>query len=339
MVICSFLLMQNVRFYPFVSTAVPFVRTAVPFVRTRRLSGKGESGMNSNYTPMSIPSREKENCAYIFRRQNLLCSLSDGFLYQPQFVGHYIARSTFSIERDRYRSVLALFTISGVGELHSDGAPIPLTPGTVMLLNCTEPHAYRAAADGWEFKYLHFIGASSLEFVTYMQQKVTAVHQMTPDAFRGSLRIIDSIAEETEHRHANTTTRLSSLIYELMMTLTSDAAVGTEPIKESGIEAAKDAARYIDEHFAEPIETADLAARAYMTRPYFSVLFKRVCGMTPHEYVNARRMETAKKLLSNGNQTISEIADAVGFSDASAFTRAFTRANSMTPSQFRKWFS
>lgn len=57
-------------------------------------------------------------------------------------------------------------------------------------------------------------------------------------------------------------------------------------------------------------------------------------GATYAALVEDRRTRAAKYLLGNRRMTIQEIADAMGFADASAFHRAFRRWTGLTPRQY-----
>ena len=55
-----------------------------------------------------------------------------------------------------------------------------------------------------------------------------------------------------------------------------------------------------------------------------------------YDFINRRRIEDAKNKIIEGNQSILEIAYAVGFNSKSAFNTAFKKYNGLTPSQFKK---
>ena len=58
--------------------------------------------------------------------------------------------------------------------------------------------------------------------------------------------------------------------------------------------------------------------------------------MSLTEYINHRRVELAKKLLSKGDISVEEIAYRVGYSSKSSFYRVFTRITGTTPSEYKK---
>ena len=95
---------------------------------------------------------------------------------------------------------------------------------------------------------------------------------------------------------------------------------------------------YVRAHINHDIPLADLAAVAGMSPHYFTELFRRSTGQTPHQFVLTKRIEHAKRLLQNPKLTALEVALLVGFADASHFTKVFRRVVGATPSRYRADF-
>jgi AraC family transcriptional regulator len=91
---------------------------------------------------------------------------------------------------------------------------------------------------------------------------------------------------------------------------------------------------YIHAHLDQELALADLAAIAQITPNYFATQFKQSTGFAPHQYVIQQRIERAKKLLTNGEEKIADIACQVGFAHQSHLTRHFKRLVGVTPKQF-----
>lgn len=80
-----------------------------------------------------------------------------------------------------------------------------------------------------------------------------------------------------------------------------------------------------------------LAAKANMSRTYFSTAFKRLNGIPPWDYITLKRVGLAKELLSDHSRTIMDIATSCGFNNISHFNRIFKRYTGRTPSEYRKY--
>jgi PAS domain S-box-containing protein len=81
---------------------------------------------------------------------------------------------------------------------------------------------------------------------------------------------------------------------------------------------------------------ASLAKSAGLSSVRFARLIRRIFRLTPSQLITQARLATASEMLRNGDASIIEVANACGFSDQSAFTRAFRGATGLTPTQFRK---
>jgi len=95
------------------------------------------------------------------------------------------------------------------------------------------------------------------------------------------------------------------------------------------------ATRFINIHFAEPIALADVARSVHLSESYFSSLFKKGCGASFREYLNAVRVDEARQMLELGRQSVTEIALAVGFESQSYFSKVFRAVTGASPKEYR----
>ena len=94
---------------------------------------------------------------------------------------------------------------------------------------------------------------------------------------------------------------------------------------------------YLEQNLSDDFSVAQVAEEMNISVYYLSHLFKSVTGITLVEYRNELRLTKAKQLLLGSEKTISEIAIACGFSNASYFTEVFTRSEKIPPREFRKY--
>lgn len=97
-----------------------------------------------------------------------------------------------------------------------------------------------------------------------------------------------------------------------------------------------EAARWIDEHAAQPIDLDGAARQTGLSPFHFLRLFARIVGVTPHQYLVRARLRRAARLLADADSSITDIAYDVGFGDLSNFVRSFRRAAGASPSGFRR---
>jgi transcriptional regulator GlxA family with amidase domain len=82
----------------------------------------------------------------------------------------------------------------------------------------------------------------------------------------------------------------------------------------------------------------ELASSLHVSYRTLHRRFRAVSGMAPLNYLQALRVEHAKELLEMTQNSVEQIAVAVGYTDTSSFRRLFTRLTSETPAQYRRRF-
>ncbi len=93
---------------------------------------------------------------------------------------------------------------------------------------------------------------------------------------------------------------------------------------------------YIEDHLADELEIATLAALIPISQFHFARAFKTATGTPPHRYIMQRRIERSKVLLSVTRLSVAEIAYQVGFANQSHFSAQFRKSVGLTPKQFRE---
>ena len=105
-------------------------------------------------------------------------------------------------------------------------------------------------------------------------------------------------------------------------------------ITDSAENTVTTALNIIKSEYHTPITVNDIAARLHITRTYFSQMFKAHVGTSPKKYLNEIRMERAAELLSKNSDSVSAIADSVGYSDVFIFSRAFKTYYQCSPTEY-----
>ena len=96
---------------------------------------------------------------------------------------------------------------------------------------------------------------------------------------------------------------------------------------------------YIENNFRQVLSVNELAAQVNITPRTLNRRFQSALSLRPIEYIQAVRIEQAKRLLESKNVSIKSLADQVGYSDISSFTRLFKRATALTPKEYQNKFS
>src|SRR3954471_16944838 len=92
---------------------------------------------------------------------------------------------------------------------------------------------------------------------------------------------------------------------------------------------------YMQQHAAEPMRVADLAARVNLSPSRFRALFVKQTTMAPAVYLQRLRLRRARLLIERTFLNVKEVMALVGYNDPSHFARDFRRQHGAPPSSFR----
>ncbi|WP_419872565.1 helix-turn-helix transcriptional regulator [Candidatus Pristimantibacillus sp. PTI5] len=97
----------------------------------------------------------------------------------------------------------------------------------------------------------------------------------------------------------------------------------------------KKAMEHLNTYMGKPLNLDSLSQHCFVHPAHLSRQFKKETGMTLTDYQNLIRINEAKRLLKNAQDTIANIAGAVGFNDSGYFTRIFKKIEGITPTEYR----
>jgi AraC family transcriptional regulator len=93
---------------------------------------------------------------------------------------------------------------------------------------------------------------------------------------------------------------------------------------------------FVEANLARTIHLGDLAIRAGLSRYHFARAFKTSAGITPRAFIEQRRIERAKHLMTHSEHSLADIAAVSGFGTQSRLTVTFKRRTGFTPAAYRR---
>jgi len=114
---------------------------------------------------------------------------------------------------------------------------------------------------------------------------------------------------------------------------TADTAASPPPRDQRRISRVL---RYIEERADQPLDLAELAAQAFMSKYHFLRTFRRIVGVTPYHFLLDLRMRRAAVKLCTTATPIASVAFEAGFGDLSTFNGHFRDVFGASPSAFRR---
>lgn len=94
--------------------------------------------------------------------------------------------------------------------------------------------------------------------------------------------------------------------------------------------------KHIDQSLGSKLSLDELAGVSGLSRTAFTRGFRAALGLSPHQYLSLRRVETAKRLLRDTDLDLAFIAQETGFASQSHFTAVFRDFAGCTPARFRE---
>lgn len=93
---------------------------------------------------------------------------------------------------------------------------------------------------------------------------------------------------------------------------------------------------YIKNNLSQKITVGELAKLSNLCESQYRKLFKKEFSMSPINYINKMRINSAVIKLSSGNYSMSQIAELCGFSEQKYFNKIFKEHTGKSPSQYKK---
>ncbi len=163
------------------------------------------------------------------------------------------------------------------------------------------------------------------------------VERDLPD--RGEMvELLLSMEREFETAHPEYELMVKIRLLTLLVLLGRSLGIETrdDEVRTPKLQALDRAMDYISENLASELSLDELAREAGMSRSHFSTTFKQLNGITPWEYITAKRVERALELLRGGELTVLEVAVQSGFNSTANFNRAIRKMTGLSPSQIRR---
>jgi len=217
----------------------------------------------------------------------------------------------------------------------------PMTPGQVLIIPGNEAHYFIANGS----KYLLMIQkfGYSLLGSNYTQIQNSCLYFRLlegPEALTEILQKLinclhtdGGITQENEWKMRAYVTLLAYALRNVPNTYRPSENQVNRTRRLAGIYPAID---YVEEHYRDHITLDDAAKLTGYAKTYFCKHFKRVTGVSFHQYLNRYRISVACLLLEDPGLSVANIAEMTGFSSAKLFCRIFKETTNMTTSQYQR---
>ena len=257
---------------------------------------------------------------------------------------HYCDAATFNVPPHRHDFFELYCLLSDSFIYHVEDNRYDLKPGSLILVQPGETHWPEFEGPPREIERIvlwlnpQFISSLSIflpQTLGTIGQNLQDEHLIVPEAktYQVILNLLYSLLYEKNRADADSLYLCHLILSQLLIHISRVLNQRTRPSEEPGTRYTEimRVHEYINSHFREPLSVADLAQRFFMDKNTMTRQFKRIVGMTPGDYIRRKRLESANTLIRQG-YGVQHAGYVSGFTDYSAFFRAFRKQYGFSPS-------
>ena len=233
------------------------------------------------------------------------------------------------------RDILQYVT-DGEGTLECGGKAYPLSKNSLFLLPRGIPVKYYAKkGNPYRYYWVSFSGvyADMLLSQSGLNAASPVRNLPSPVVKRSFKRIYECLKQsQTENViDCSLQPKILAAFYDIFSVLLENKSAERPSSVNNIINRAID---IMNTEYSGGISVADVAERLFLSRAYFSVLFKKYLDVSPGEYLLNLRFNEACQLLKRTDMPVQAVAEGVGMTP-NAFFKLFKARMKMTPSQYR----
>ncbi|UJW76738.1 helix-turn-helix domain-containing protein [Rhizobium sp. SL42] len=231
----------------------------------------------------------------------------------------------------------SLYLQGGAGTRRLDGGALNGWPGALCIMPQGASSEWEIT-DAFEFVHLYVADDELRRAFTETVERDCRLMVMPEATFDHAPALAAALHRVADATRAGDALLAGEAMTEAFASLFVDPRYGgSRPIAiKSGLAPAvrRRITDYIEAHLDMQVSLAELAAIAGLSEFHLQRMFRASCGVSPHGWVQHRRLARAKTLLAGGDP-IAQIASACGFSSQSHMTRVFKAMTGTTPSAYR----
>lgn len=232
------------------------------------------------------------------------------------------------------------YVVDGKGEFNIQGQRFPVKPNDFVIINPQVEHTELSSPDEpLEYIVLGIRGLSFSNLTPVSEGGHPFSFFNLRDEQKDILRYLNAMVQEATSQQMSYELVCHNLLEILLIKILRHQHFDLEVGKQS--KATKDISfikHYLETYYHESIQLEDLASMTHLSRFYISHSFKKEIGMSPMEYLIDIRIKESKILLRTTNYSISQVADIVGFTTPTYFSKQFRKSTGISPTDYREQF-
>lgn len=240
---------------------------------------------------------------------------------------------------------VVLFT-KGHGHHTVDFEQFPVQTGQIYFMSPGQVHSwnFEGEVDGYIINFSENLLYNFLANKQYLEQFTffrsvanESVYNLDDATYATAKAALARIVSEVLAPTAFTEELIAALLVELFVTVQRRIKpVDTKAVPQQNQLILFNFRKLVNTYYAEKRLPKDYAAMLYITPNHLNALSQDLLGKSAGEVIRDRILLEAKRLLTNADLSISEIAFKLAFADNSHFTKFFKKYTGHTPEEFKK---
>ena len=283
----------------------------------------------------------------------------------PFYIGKYYHTNFSDLKIHTHDFIEIVYVYDGKGYHIYNNVTYPVSKGELYIINSRTPHCFYPT-DKSNSEHLVVYNLCFLpEFISSINIHLPILVELTDIMLYKSLYPDEIIYSPDLKLSGSMRTEIEQLYEKMYLEFTSKGINYVELLRlslcelllkihrfyrqnhaspESAVikyrhQLIPDCIQYLRENYSKKVTIEELSNNFFLSKSYLSSLFKKATGSGVVEYLQHIRIEQAKKLLKTSKMRIADIAEKVGYRDIKFFNKIFVKETTVTPSEYRKFYS
>ncbi len=229
---------------------------------------------------------------------------------------------------------------AGEANYRNQGKKLQIHKGSTVTINPGDVHSCNPKLGNWSYRMLFVdttwvgklqqemlnVSSQDYQFFAFPYQNNKLIYQIFSSLFNNLLSEVNPLRAEE---------KLICFFEQCFMGKGSNAGINRIP--KAAIKNIEIVKELILDQLGHTLTLDELSRHAGLSRYHLIRSFKEIYGLSPHAFQLDKRIQKSKILLKQGN-SISGIANLLGFADQSHFQRNFKKRIAVTPKQYQAFF-